>query len=134
MVQSLVIVTWLRTKRSGVWIPAEAKDYSVLQNVRTSSRTNPAFFSKGTGGLTMGIKRPGCYANRLYSSKALHTFLALQDTRSFMLTIKFDNINLDHKEQVSKSMELIQVARVIDRYRVLQNTVGFRIASAFLIG
>jgi hypothetical protein len=47
---SASIVTGLRAGRSGVRIPAGARDISFYQNAQTSSGAPPAFVSIGTGG------------------------------------------------------------------------------------
>jgi len=48
----------LRPRGSGVWIPVEANDLSVLPTVQTGSGANQASYSIGTGVLSLGIGRP----------------------------------------------------------------------------
>jgi hypothetical protein len=46
----------VRAGRSGVRIPAGARDLFLLQNVQTASGANPAFCSLGTGGKVAGSR------------------------------------------------------------------------------
>jgi hypothetical protein len=56
---SVSIVTGLRAGRSGVRIPAGARDFSVYQNAQTSSGDPPAFISIGTEGFFLRDKTAG---------------------------------------------------------------------------
>jgi len=49
----MVLVTRLRAGRSGVWIPVEARDFS-LQNVPIGSGACPASYSMAIGVLDCG--------------------------------------------------------------------------------
>jgi hypothetical protein len=46
---TLSIMTKLQYEWYGVWIPARAPDFSLLQNVHTDPGTHPACYSAGTG-------------------------------------------------------------------------------------
>jgi hypothetical protein len=46
------IVTRLRAERPGVWIPAKARDLSLLKNLRTGSGVHLASYSSGSGVLS----------------------------------------------------------------------------------
>jgi hypothetical protein len=46
--------TRIRAGRSGVWISARTRDFSLLRNVQTSSEAHPASCSTGTGVLSRG--------------------------------------------------------------------------------
>ena len=50
----MVLVTRLRAGRSGVWIPVEARDFSLLQNVPIGSGACPASYSMAIGVLDCG--------------------------------------------------------------------------------
>jgi len=50
----VVLVTRLRAGRSGVWIPVEARDFSLLQNVSNGSGACPVSYSMAIGVLDCG--------------------------------------------------------------------------------
>jgi hypothetical protein len=64
---SISIVIRLWAGQSEAQFPIGARDFTPFQNVQTSSGTNPAFPSVGTGVLS-GIKRPGQEADHPPSS------------------------------------------------------------------
>ena len=53
-----IIATALRAGQSEVRIPLGARDFSLLQIVRTGSGAHPASYTMGTGSFP-GVKRPG---------------------------------------------------------------------------
>jgi len=66
---SVSIVARLWAGQSEVQFPIEARDFTPLRNVQTSSGANPAFPSVGTVVLS-GIKQPGQEADHPPSSSA----------------------------------------------------------------
>ena len=64
------VVTRLRAGRSGVQIPVESRDCSLLRNVKNSAGANPGPCSKGYRSSFAGINRPWREFNHLspYSS------------------------------------------------------------------
>ena len=76
---SVGVVTSLRAGRSGVWIPAEASDLSLIHNMQNSSGADPASCSVGAGGYPRRersrIMRVTCrlrLVSKLWMSGAIH--------------------------------------------------------------
>jgi len=66
---SVSIVTRLQTEGSGVWFPAEARDFRLLENVQNLSESRP-FSYNVTGAVFSGLKRPGYETDRSPLSSA----------------------------------------------------------------
>jgi len=56
-------VTSLRAGRFEIRVPAEARDFSLLQNGHTVSVAHPAACSMNIVGSFSGLRRPGCEAD-----------------------------------------------------------------------
>jgi len=53
------VVTRLRSKRSGVLIPAEKRNLCLSQKVQTNSAAHPASYLTGTGSFSPGREAAG---------------------------------------------------------------------------
>jgi hypothetical protein len=103
--------TWLGAGRSGVRIPAGARDFSLLQNIRTVYQAHPASW-----GSFPGIKRPGREANHspLFSSKTEWSY-------TFTLTIQFDGVYTNNFKLFYYQIVVIAEQRNVKTFVILRS-------------
>ena len=67
---SVSIVTWLWTVRSGVWMPAEEREFSLLRNVQIDRGTYSSSYSMSTGVIWQEVNQPERDVNHSRPSSA----------------------------------------------------------------
>ena len=91
-------VTWLQAGQWPLWFSAETGDFSLFQNIQTSSEAHPASCSMGTGGSFMEVERLGHAATYLHvlltlgmsiAIPLLLLYMFMASARIFFLTIHY---------------------------------------------